>query len=199
MLNNFRVFEYPEARYLVLKELDTKGPIGRLLLNAVPNLANSMMGMSEMIDRIHCAQPGEYIPQHGDSLHTNEFIIINEVLPSLILVHSEFNWNDFISAYCAFIHEYIACMRCNYDVRESDGTPMTDEEHHFFECGHNDLNVLEETVLPTLKLAEIGIGYTELLQASGRMVEELQSWRQSRPTSLRLSRAYLEALGIQST
>ena len=197
MLNNFKVFEYPEARYIVLKELDTKGPIGRLLLNIVPDLANTMMGMSEMINCIHCAQPGEYIPQQGNAPHIDHFIAVSEALPSLILVYSELDWNDFISAYCAFLHEYITAMRCNYEVEEG-AEHLTDDERHFFACGHEQLNALENTIAPVLKLVEIGIGYTELLQASGRMVEELQSWRQSRPTSLRLSRAYLEALGIHS-
>ena len=198
MLNDFKVFEFPEARYILLKELDTKGPIGRLLLNALPHLANNVMGMADMINCVHCAQPGEYIPQRGDGVSVHEFVAVGEILPGLILTHSELNWNDFISAYCAFVHEYVQAMTHNYDVRESDGTPLTDEERCFFEQSRNDLRILQNAVMPTLKLVELGIGYTELLQASSKIVEELQSWRQSRPTSLRLSRAYLDALGIHS-
>lgn len=196
MLNNFQVFEFPEARYLFLKELDTRGPIGQLLLNIDPHLANIVMGMAETIDLIHCAQPGEYIRVEND-VNTHIFVHIGEVLPGLILTHSEYNWNEFISAYCAFVHEYVQAMHHNYSILvERD--EVSDDDRCFVDHKQRELEDLRHAVMPTLKLAEIGIGYNELLQASSAIVEELKSWRQSRPASLRLSRAYLEALGISN-
>lgn len=194
MLNDFKVFEFPEARYLILKELDTRGPIGQLLLNIDARLANTVMGMAEDIDLVHCAQPGEYVNVQNET-PVNQFIYISDMLPSLILTHSELDWNTFISAYCAFIHEYVEAMHHNYAIKE-ELNEVPEDERCFLDHKRHELDELRQAVMPTLKLAEIGIGYTELLQASSTIAEELKSWRQSRPTSLRLSRAYLEALGI---
>lgn len=202
MFNNFEVMTYPEARYAFLKELDTRGPIGRLLLIEIPQLTNSMMRAAEFIDTIATLEEHQYVDCGIDNDVRVAFCQIGERLPRLMLLESELDWNTFVNAYCAFMFEYTKAIRYNADLVLCNAEKEHPESAEELILHANDAmhmaDEIEYLIKPALRLIEIGIGYTELLEASAHIVEELRSWQQSRPASLRLSKAYLDAMGIVS-
>lgn len=192
MLNKIRNFNYGEARYYVMKEIDTQGEIGRILSSIVPQLSLIMIRVCEQIDRLHIWNPGDSEEDLQISQDTfNMFISIQQNYPTLVLTEDTLNWNDFMSAWCAMVHEFCSAFGsfANYKLEHNPQDPMANSMLQ-------QLGGIEATLAPTMRLAELGAGYNELLQASAEIVKELKSWRQSRPASLRLSQTYLASLGL---
>lgn len=189
MLQNIKNMSYGAARYTVLKELDTRGPIGRLLLNYDHQLASKMMNICDWIDSAAIALSNNQLQDmRWTSIDQapNSFIFIAEKFPFLILTASELNWDVFISAWLVITHEFLGVMNACVEH-----LPREDAER-LIEICHR----IESTLEPTYTLAELGASYTDLIKASNEMVKELRNWRQSQPASLRLSQAYLRALGV---
>ena len=192
MLNNIHNFNYGEARYLILKEIDTQGNIGRILISIIPNLSLTMIRAVEQIDALSVWNPGD--PENNLIISNdtiNMFVTMQSVFPTLILTEDNLPWNNFMSAWCALANEFCSKYEgfANYKLAQNPNDPMArDILRHIETIGH--------TLEPIMRLAQIGAGYTELLKASAEMVKELKSWRQSRPSSLRLSQAYLTSLGL---
>ena len=189
MLQNIKNMTYGAARYTVLKELDTRGNIGRLLLNYDHQLAANMMNICDWIDSAAIAlSNNEFKDIHWASIERapNAFILVAEKFPFLILTASELNWDIFISAWIVITHEFLGVMNACIER-----LPHEDAERLIEMC-----HKIDATLDPTYTLAELGASYTDLIKASNEMVKELRNWRQSQPASLRLSQAYLKALGV---
>lgn len=192
MLNKIRNFSYGEARYHVMKEIDTQGDIGRILSSIVPQLSIIMIRVCEQIDKLHAWNPGEPENDLQVSQDTiNMFVAIQQAYPTLVLTEDTLEWNDWMSAWCAMVHEFCSAFGgyANYKLSMNEQDPMANSLLQ-------ELGGIEATLAPTMRLAELGAGYNDLLQASAEIVKELKSWRQSRPASLRLSQAYLASLGL---
>ena len=53
---------------------------------------------------------------------------------------------------------------------------------------------LRQSLDCVVRLIEIGNGYIDLLQATILLLNEIKTWGDARPTSLKMSEAYLHAL-----
>lgn len=191
MITKIKHMSYGAARYCVLKELDERDSIGRLLLSYDPQLATKMMDFCDWIDKANIAY-GNNTPElidwgkAQDIPHT--LIAFAEKFPFLTLSASELNWEGFLSAWLVIANEFVNIL-----------------EHHL-RTGHipeQDARRLEQlvracqdTLRPVYTLAELGASYTDLIKAGQELVREMQKWRQSQPASIRLSQAYLKAVGI---
>lgn len=192
MLTEIRNFSYGEARYYVMKEIDTLGPIGRILTTIQPQLSLIMIRVLEQIDALTTWQPGEDDSAFIITQDTLDmFIRIEREFPTLVLTEDKLPWNDFMSAWCAIVHQYCSMLGNYLDFKLSNGP--ADERS---ETLGQRIAMIQDTMAPVYTLAQLGAGYLELLQASSSIVKELKSWRQSRPASLRLSQTYLTALGL---
>ena len=192
MLTEIRNFSYGEARYHVMKEIDTLGPIGRILTAIQPQLSLIMIRVLEQIDAITAWEPGEDDGAFTISQYTLDmFIRIEHEFPTLILTEDKLPWNDFMSAWCAIVHQYCSVFGNYLDFKLSNGP-----EDERSQTIAQRIGLIQDTLAPTYTLAQMGAGYLELMQASSSIVKELRSWRQSRPASLRLSQTYLTALGL---
>ena len=122
---------------------------------------------------------------------------MNEFMPYFILCHSEYNWNEFLSAWLKIMSEYIEIHRHItqiYDEREN----LDEVSKNFVSDNMNILKDLSESMTVTLNLLDIGIGYTHLIQATDYIIQELSLQRQANPNPVRLSMAYLQSLGFNN-
>lgn len=198
MLNKVEEFNFGQAKYIVLKELDTFGPIAKELL--AKDLRNLNVEMMEICDRIELIQtwdkqgalPTSY---HIEDRHFYCFISLGEVLPSLVLLRSELNWNTFIGGLLIIADEYCKCYaELTNIVFEEESKKETSNEMPCIEDNINRLQDIKNSFDAIKVLLEIGVGYTELLKASFDIARELKTWRNSNPASIRLSQSYLKAL-----
>jgi len=194
MLNKLKEYSYGDARYIVLKELDTRGPIGDFLLNFQPHYATLVMQMGEFIDTWDSqmdALPPSIMEIPG--IQDQDFQTIcamHEMLPDFILLHSELDWNTFISAYLTFLSVFV---NLTIDILHHYETPEnTAEMQDLVSRIQHYVSSLDST----LRLCELGAGFSDLLHASQNIVRELQGWKQSNPSAVRLSQAYLKAIGF---
>lgn len=189
MLQKFKEMSYGSARYLVLRELDERGPIGQLLLRYDSQLAVKMMNFCDWIDRSAIAC-GENRPDDIDWRKANDIpgtlMMCAETFPFLILTASELDWTGFLSAWITIAKEFLAI--AGYIAANSP----EDQRHGI----NNIMRGVEETLRPTYTLMELGVSYIDLIKASSNLVQEMQKWRQSQPAAIRLSEAYLKALGV---
>lgn len=189
MLQKIKEMSYGAARYMVLKELDTRGEIGRLLLNYDHQLAATMMNLCDWIDTAAIALAENRfagIKWESISHAPHAFVTMAEKFPFLILTESALNWDTFISAWNTIIQEFLGVMSACIQY-----LPKEDAERLIEMC-----NMIENTLRPTYTLAELGASYIDLMRAGNEITKELRNWRQSQPASLRLSQAYLRALGV---
>lgn len=190
MVTNIKEMSYGAARYCVLKELDERGPIGQLLLSYDHQLANTMMDFCDWIDRTNIAyesnRPRDIDWRKADHMPA-VLMSFAEKFPFLILSASELDWNGFLSAWLAIAGEFVTIM--NHHLQE----PMPEPEKHKIE---DIIRGCQETLQPVFTLVEFGASYLDLIKAGNELVREMKMWRQSQPSSIRLSHAYLRALGI---
>lgn len=190
MIQKIKEMNFGAAKYVVMKELDERGPIGQLLLSYDPNIANNMMNICEWVDRSQIA-----LEEHNDSgvdlryLEEASCLLsqMSEKFPFLMLISSQLEWEIFLSGWMAIAGEMIAIGSYMIDRIQDDY--LRDKTIQMVEG-------LKIVLAPTHQLIELGAGYQELLQASAEIVKELRHWRQSQPSAIRLSHAYLRSLGM---
>ena len=107
MLNNFVKMTYGEARNEVLKELDTRGPIGSFLLNRHPDLTGSIEFICRYLEKAMTpvVQPkdlGNFPLNIKTSL---EFLMMR--MPTYLILYSEYEWNYFCSALFLLIDNFL--------------------------------------------------------------------------------------------
>lgn len=206
MLSKMKEMNVGQARYVVIKELDTRGPIGQLLLNLDPQLTSTMMNLCEAIfetdnwlgecDKICEANnngAGQAYPDPPtflgfDNRYVQIIMTIADVLPAYTLMYSELDWDTFCSAFATIIDNYISVVMAGIDRANF---PSEHREEH-----ERNAQMLSQCLNPIYKLVEIGAGYEELLRASAKLVQQMKSWEQSAPSPVRLSQTYLESLGF---
>lgn len=193
MLNNFQIYDYNQAKYIVMKELDTRGPIGAVLISYIQNFDFIMSRIITSTDEMRLWKEGEPLLPPQIPLDFQEALYhIARNLPYMILKNSEYDWNTFISAYISVLYEY-----CE----------LTLKMNHLGNINRNNENLnknaaeiekIKETLDPTLQLVTIGIGYSALIQASEQIMADMKAWRDTKPATLKLSDAYLAALGFKT-
>lgn len=195
MLNKVINFQYGKARYIVLKELDTRGPIGQILTKNNSRSADIILDLADKIDRMEiCLSDSEAgsmpWPFSVNEDHFNFIIHTNRSFANLVLLNSELDWNTFINAWLAFVNHYLDVLQRYADPRR---TPDNDND---YEQMHSQVCNIANSLQSVMKLLEIGYGYTELIEASNSLVQEMRGWQQSRPAAIKLSQAYLKSLGF---
>lgn len=181
---------YSTARYMVIKELDTRGHIGRLLLNYDHKLSLTMMDLCEWIDRAEIAfKNNEPNLIRWDMVKNacHMFTMFAEKFPFLVLLSSELDWSGFLSAWIVVIQEFTNVVNFH--------SQFIEEPRQKDEIMQNMSN-LDSALQPIYKLMELGAGYMELIKASREIAMELRNWKQSQPAAMRLSSVYLQSLGV---
>lgn len=188
MLNNFVQMTYGEARYEILKELDTRGPIGSFLLSRHQDLTATVEHMCRYLEK---AMTPDTDPKSFGNFPNNvkcslEFLLLR--IPTYLIVYSEYEWNKFCSALFLLVDNYL-------NAGESFVATCGDDE--WTKAEKNYIQRIREQLSAILRIIDIGAGYTELCRASSQIVEELKTWSRSRPAAFKLSEAYLKSLGIE--
>ena len=98
MLKNFVQMTYGEARYEVLKELDTRGPIGSFLLSRHSDLTAIIEYMCHYLEK--AMTPDIEIKSLGNFPNNIKHGLENLLLrlPTYLTVYSEYKWDTFCSA-----------------------------------------------------------------------------------------------------
>lgn len=200
MLNNIKEMTLGQARYTILKELDTRGPIGQLLLSLDSQMASTMMNLCETLFEIdawlgacneasEAQQPTPQPPQLGfDDRYINSLMAMTGNIPTFALLYSEMDWNTYMSALSTLVNSYINITMESLHAVNCNGPELDEQEQK--------ANMLGSSMEPIMKLMEIGAGYEELLRASSKLVEQMKAFNQSSPAPVRLSEAYLKSLGF---
>ena len=195
MLNNYHQFSYGESRYIVLKELDTYGPIGQILLRDDNQMADKIMKMGQTIDKLNAPEihPDQKLDLMSIPQDFFDMIVrLSQSAPYLILTHSELNWNEFLSAWICFIHSYTEGITQNINAIVA----QKPEDREGFDFSLKRCKDIESSLSPIYTLIQIGMGYTELIKVTDELLRKYDGWRDSEPAAIRLSEAYLESLGF---
>lgn len=188
MIDKFIEMTYGEARYEVLKELDTRGPIGSLLQKNCPDLLSTMEFVCRQLEKV---MTEDFKIQDLGNIPMNIKETLESILasyPIFILLHSEYNWNTFTSGLILLIK--------NYNNVALEFYRTCNQEEDWIKQEYKYLARMQELIDATINLINLGAGYLDLLQASAIIVEELKTWRKSRPASMKLSESYLKSLGL---
>lgn len=200
MFNKMKEMTLGKARYTILKELDTRGPIGQLLLSLDPQMSSTMMNLCENLFEIDAwlgaieaaRQSGEAAPQPPqlgfDDHAVATFMTITGALPTFILLYSEMDWNTFCSALMTLVNSYVNVMMGALEAVGCGQEEMNDQS--------SKADSLMMSMDPVMKLMELGAGYEDLLRASNKLIEQMKAFNQSSPSPVRLSEAYLKSLGF---
>lgn len=191
MITKIKNMSYGAARYYVLKELDERDDIGRLLLSYDPQLAIKMMDFCDWIDKANIAY-GNNDPDSIDWRKAqdipNTLVAFAEKFPFLTLSASELNWEGFLSAWLTIANEFVNILEHHMRTGRLPEDDFRRLEQMARAC--------QDTLRPVYTLAELGAGYLDLIKAGSELMKEIQKWRQSQPSAIRLSQAYLKAVGI---
>lgn len=194
MYNKLIDMTYDRARNVFFSEIDTGGPIGLIWIMQDKDILDRMLVLLEFVDTWNDVKefPPEPImfPLTAEDIF-NTIIHFNMQLPTHILLKSEYNWNEWISAYIIFMKKVIEIHKKALEYYVSRGI---DEKYATREM--ESLQSITVSFEGVLKLVTIGASYTDLIQAGNYIVQELKSWGQSRPGAVRLSEAYLKAIGF---
>lgn len=198
MLNKLVQLNYAQARYIVLKEFDLMGPIARCFIAPQERLAEEILGIGEDIDNRQIAlaefkKTGKWGTALESPMPSNYFNAIMRISTNLahnVLCYSEYEWNDFISAWLEFCNEYVRILYM-----------MADELEHHPECKGNadhlrkQASDVAKNLQGILNLVEIGMGYSQLIASTEKLLEKMETFKSDRPDIVRVSNAYLTSLG----
>lgn len=190
MIQKIKEMSFGTAKYIVLKELDERGPIGQLLISYDYNFANNMMNICEWIDRADISVEEKNLNSIQWSYLDEACCLLSQMsekFPFLMLISSELEWTPFVSAWLTIADQLI--LLANYALE--NGLEGPDREF----CMRL-IDTLQMVLAPIHQLIELSVGYQELLKASAEIVKELRGWKQSQPAAIRLSRAYLQSMGV---
>ena len=94
-----------------------------------------------------------------------------------------------MSAWITFFKtHYTTLMRLFGHLRTPQNQDLFDEYTKY-------LTNIMQSLDPVLSLLELTVSYKALFQATAQLLDELHTWRQSRPAAIRLSEAYLNSIG----
>lgn len=202
MLNNLIQFNFAQARYVVLKEFDLRGPIANVLQSSGEHMSDIVMSSAEDIEQRNIALREWHENNVWSDLLISDLpndvhhIIVRvcELIPHYILCYSDYNWNEFISAWLEFCNEYVRLLNIGAELSA---------ERFGAECPttidlHDRAASLAKSLQSTLSLLEIGMGYTQLIASTERLLHQMEAFQQDRPNIVRVSDAYLTSLGYKS-
>lgn len=177
-----------EARYIVLKSLDTHDEIGELILQSHPD---AMVVVNEIIGNVLAASlrggGGVSAFEFQDRNYIHTFIAMTKELPSYMLLDINcVAWDSFLNGWLIIGDQYQELLDKAIDCCGQD----TAEIKEYTKLSYELRNALDGVV----RLIEIGNGYIDLLQATSHLLREMQTWGDARPTSIKMSEAYLQAL-----
>lgn len=186
IVNEVKKMNFGDARYLILKSLDTRDAIGSLLIKYSPQLLNTVGKVCNSLEEVMMAGEG------GNALFVipdeNELISIIEItraMPCFMLQDIACPlWSDFLSAWICLIENFGGAILQKVDGIEG---PYEDKMRDTVGDMFQALTSIE-------RLITCGNSYIDLIQATNNLLNEIKSWANTRPTSLRLSEAYLQAL-----
>ena len=190
MMDRVIEYTYGEARYEVLKELDTRGYVGSLLLKHHTDLINIINVMCRTLETAMSPDFEDVKSLGNMPLNVKEMLLsILSKYPSYILIHSEYDWTPFTSAFVLLVTNYLNLMEQFCE----ECSALKDDWYHKEVA---TIKLLREYIDAILNLMELGVSYKNLIQASNEIAAELKTWRQNRPAAMRLSQTYLQSLGI---
>lgn len=189
MIKKLVELTYGEARYEVLKELDTKGPIGKFLIKRHPNLISDMELICRTLEK--AMTPGSS-PRELGNFPENVRENLRELMmkmPTYLILESDMDWTIFLSGLCLLITNYIGAEKMfyeSYDIKSPE-----------FERDLAFIAFVEEQLMAISHLAEIGSSFLDLVIIANRTTEMLKDLNAAQPGSLKLSQMYLKSLGIK--
>lgn len=179
---------YGEARYEILKELDTRGPVGSFLLSRHQDLTSTVEHICRYLEKAMTPEvEAKDIGNFPGNIKTNiEYLLLR--IPTYLVVYSELKWDTFCSALFLLVDNYLSAGETFLETCGEDDWVKNERTY---------INRMREQLSAILRIIDIGAGYTELCVASSQIVEELKTWSRSRPAAFKLSEAYLKSLGIE--
>lgn len=188
MTEQLRTMTFDQARYAVLKALDLREGVGEYLLRDYNILYEFM---SQVIDKMAATVNPGYgglanfeIPTYEE---INRLVEVTRLLPSYMLRDDVVGrYDDFIAGWVTLMNAYCDIAFQKLEQENQEDQRIMDTKRHISELG--------EAVISIEHLVQVGLCYIDLFKATSEILDEIKVWRESRPTSLRLSEAYLEAL-----
>lgn len=188
MIMQIKNMSYGDARYIILKSLDTRDEIGIILLNDYPQLLNTMGEVSKVIESaMSCGDGGLGSVQYPDFSIIYTLKEITNSMPSYML--RDFNcmaWEDFLNAWLCICDNFC-------DIIKDKVTQEPENRPEFDKYLHSIIDI-QQGLGAIIRLITVGLSYIDLINATSSILDEVKTWKDSRPTSLRLSEAYLQAL-----
>lgn len=187
-------YSYGEARYEALKELDTRGRVGTILLKQHPDLVNIVNVMCNTLETAMAPDFEDILTLGNMPLNVKQTLAsILGSYPSYMLVHSDCEWTVFTSAFILLVNNYLNLMESFTKACCQGATddPWQKKELEIIEFMRSCIEGINN-------LVEIGVSYKTLIQASNAIVAELKTWGEHRPAAMRLSQLYLRSLGIKT-
>lgn len=196
MLNKLIPLTWGQARYEFLKELDTPGEIGERLIVIQPMIAELAFRASNWVDTFKDWIPDPKTQECPDDLpfldpDVQQIIYSTaSYMPYLILAHSEWNWTLFFSAFVTFVGTGIETT-----IRIIEAF-CTDPNDALFLERKQSLRDIDDYLKPLHVMAEFDVSYQDLIRAGALLMDEIKGWQQCNPSAIRLSSAYLQAIGF---
>ena len=186
IVNEVKKMDFSDARYLILKSLDTRDAIGSLLIKYSPQLLNIVGKVCNSLEEVMMAgEGGNSLFEIPDDSELRAIIQTTREMPCLMLQDVSCPlWSDFLSAWICLIENFGGAM-----LQKVDGIEGPHEDQIRATVGD-----MFQALTSIERLITCGNSYMDLIQATNSLLNEIKSWNNSRPTSLRLSEAYLQAL-----
>lgn len=188
MIMQIKNMSYGDARYIVIKSLDTRDEIGTILLRDHPQLLNTMGEVSRIIEEaMSCGNGGLGGVNYPSPDVFRDLEVVTNTLPAYMLrdiVNPA--WEDFLNAWISLCDNL-----CNIVHAKIENEP---DDNPCFNDMLNTMIEIQKGLGSIMRLIEVGVSYIDLINATSRILDEVKTWKECRPTSLRLSEAYLQAL-----
>ena len=190
MVTELKELDFGQARYVILKELDLKGPVGTILLRDQHELAEVVSTVVKTIESAMCPEIGL---AGVTPMSDRTYRVLNHVsntMPSYMLREpNTFAWGEFLNAWMILIDNYLNIQDTIVENLETPHPEMSVELR-------DRIANLRDGLSSIYRLVALGVSYADLINVTDRLVEEIRSWGNARPAALQLSSAYLEALNF---
>ena len=185
MLNKLQNMDFSQARYALLKEVDTRGEICRFISDREFMFTTIMCDITYLADRYlnTMLSPDEVTTISDDTFQV--LMNVAEKAPSWS-IRLPADWNEFISAFIVIVDTYLKL--------ENDLSDLLDEGSKEKQREKNRINSIREALAGLMAFIQQGALHRDLIQATTEVLIELKGWQNIRPTPLKLSEAYLHSL-----
>lgn len=186
MVNKIKHMNFSDARYIILKSLDTRDEIGEIFVKEDSQLTTVIATICSNLEMAMMAGEGGLAAMSLPEIeHIRLLVNITQKMPCYLLQDiSSPLWEDFLSAWICLIENFTSAIF--QKIGDIEG-PVEDELRREANTLLNSLNTVD-------RLINCGIAYVDLIQATTHLLQEIKTWSNVKPTSVKLSEAYLQAL-----